>query len=189
MNKSAFTTRNICVMAMMSAISVVLVYLIRFPIFPSAPFLEYDPADIPIIITTLMFGTVPGIMVTAVVCVVQGLTVSAQSGIIGIIMHFVATGTLVLIVGLINGKKHGQISWRQPVSLALGSLAMVAMMVLWNIIFTPIFMGAPRQAVIEMLVPVIIPFNLIKACGNSLLSGLLYIALRQAFKKANILTT
>ncbi len=34
-------------MAMLVAVSVVLVYLVHFPIFPAAPFLEYDPADIP----------------------------------------------------------------------------------------------------------------------------------------------
>ena len=38
--------RYLTQMGVLAAISIVLVYLIRFPIFPAAPFLEYDPADI-----------------------------------------------------------------------------------------------------------------------------------------------
>ena len=40
-------------MGMMAAISIILVYLIHFPIFPAASFLEYDPADVPILILTI----------------------------------------------------------------------------------------------------------------------------------------
>lgn len=48
--KSKISTRQLVVMAMLTAISVVFVSLIHFPIFPAAAFLEYDPADIPILI-------------------------------------------------------------------------------------------------------------------------------------------
>ena len=51
-------TRKLTVMAMLVAISVVLVYLIHFPIFPAAAFLEYDPADIPILIGAFAYGPV-----------------------------------------------------------------------------------------------------------------------------------
>ena len=40
--------RKLVTMAMLAALSIVLVYVIHFPIFPAASFLEYDPADIPI---------------------------------------------------------------------------------------------------------------------------------------------
>ncbi|MFQ9412551.1 MAG: hypothetical protein ACLR1T_18100 [Evtepia gabavorous] len=37
-----------------------LVYVIHFPIFPAASFLEYDPADIPILIGTFAYGPLAG---------------------------------------------------------------------------------------------------------------------------------
>ena len=43
-------------MAMLVALAVVLVMLIHFPIFPAVAFLEYDPADIPILIGAFAFG-------------------------------------------------------------------------------------------------------------------------------------
>ena len=89
--------RKIVVMAMLVAVSIVLVYLIHFPIFPSAAFLEYDPADIPILIGAFAYGPVAGLLITVVAAVIQGLTVSAGSGLYGVIMHIIATGVLVLV--------------------------------------------------------------------------------------------
>lgn len=48
--------RKLTTMGMMAAVSIILVYLIHFPIFPAASFLEYDPADIPIFICTFLYG-------------------------------------------------------------------------------------------------------------------------------------
>ena len=64
-------------MAMLVAISIILVAIVHFPIFPAVAFLEYDPADVPIMIGTFAFGPLAGLLITVVVCLVQGLTVSA----------------------------------------------------------------------------------------------------------------
>ena len=98
-------------MGVMVAISVALVYLIHFPIFPAVAFLEYDPADIPILIGTFAFGPLAGLALTVVTSVIQGLTVSSGSGLYGILMHVIATGVLVIVSGSIYSrkktKKHG----------------------------------------------------------------------------------
>ena len=48
--------------------------------------MEYDPADIPILIGAFAFGPAAGLALTAVTALIQGVTVSAGSGIYGIIM-------------------------------------------------------------------------------------------------------
>ena len=98
--------RKLVTMAMLAALSIVLVYVVHFPIFPAAPFLEYDPADIPIFIGTFLFGPVSGLLLTVVTSVVQGLTVSASSGPIGILMHIFATGSFALIAGNLYRRLH-----------------------------------------------------------------------------------
>lgn len=161
------STKKLVVMALMAAFSIVLVYLIRIP-FPGATFLEYDPADVPILICTFIYGPWNGLLLTAVVSVVQGLTVSAQSGFIGIMMHFFATGAYVLVAGLIYNRKK---TWKRAAAgIGAGALTMVVTMVFWNIIFTPIFMGIPRSAVLPMIVPFIIPFNVLKAGVNGIIT-------------------
>ena len=42
------TTVKLAKMGMLIGISIILVVLIHVPIIPAAPYLEYDPADIPI---------------------------------------------------------------------------------------------------------------------------------------------
>jgi len=167
-----FNTRTLVFLALLAALSIVLVTLIHLPILPTASFLEYDPADIPILIGTFLFGPWAGLLLTVVVSVIQGLTVSAASGWIGIMMHIFATGIMVLAAGLIY--QHGKSLRRAIIALIAGGLAMTASMLVWNIIFTPIFMGTPREVVISMLLPVFLPFNLIKAGINCVVTFLVY---------------
>ena len=88
------STVKLAKMGMLVAISIVLVYFIHFPLIPAVPFLEYDPADIPIMMGAFAFGPWAGLLITVVTSLVQGFTVSAGSGVYGIIMHIIATGTL-----------------------------------------------------------------------------------------------
>ena len=97
-------TKQMVGMAMLAAISIVFVSIIHFPLFPAAAFLEYDPADIPILIGTFAYGPIAGFLLTVVVSCIQGFTVSAGSGVIGIVMHIVATGSCALICGTIYQK-------------------------------------------------------------------------------------
>lgn len=170
--KEINTARKLTTMGLLAAVSVILVYLVHFPILPAAPFLEYDPADIPIFIGTFLFGPMSGFLLTVVVSAVQGLTVSASSGIIGIMMHIFATGSFALVAGFIYRCRRTKKS--AAIALLAGVLVMVATMCVWNVIFTPIFSGMPRQAVISMLPTVIIPFNLIKSGVNAAITAVLY---------------
>ena len=66
-------------LGLLAAISILLVYLIHFPIFPAASYLEYDMADVPILIGTFLFGPLWGLLLTAVVSVLQWVLVSPAS--------------------------------------------------------------------------------------------------------------
>ncbi|MEG1991706.1 MAG: ECF transporter S component, partial [Christensenella sp.] len=126
MTKSKFTTRNITGIAVMAALSIVLVALIHIPMF--LPFLEYDPADIPIFITTFAFGPGIGLILTVIVSVLQGVTVSSAAGIIGIVMHILATGSFVLVAG--NIYKHNKTRKGAIIGLACGVAVWTLVMVL-----------------------------------------------------------
>ncbi len=85
-------------LAMMTAISVVLVAFVRIPLIPAAGFLIYDMADVPILIAALVFGTVPALVVLFLVSTIQAFLFSPD-GWVGLVMHFVASGALVVLVG------------------------------------------------------------------------------------------
>ena len=164
--------RKLTVMAMLVAVSVILVWLVHFPIFPTAAFLEYDPADIPILIGTFAYGPLAGLLITIAASAVQALTVSAQSGLYGFLMHVISTSLLTATAGVIYRLKHTR--GGAAVSLICGTLAMGAGMLLANHFITPIFMSVPTAVVDKMLLPIILPFNLIKAGLNSVVAFLVY---------------
>ncbi len=157
-------------LAMLTAISIVLLYIVRVP-FPPAPFLVYDPADVPIFITAFAYGPVAGILVTLIVCLLQAFLLGGD-GVYGFLMHFVATGVVAVVIGLMY--QRCKTKKRAIVALIVGTIATIAIMAMMNLIITPLYMGAPREAVVAMLPTVIIPFNLIKASLNSILTFILY---------------
>ena len=180
MRNVSANTRKLTTLAMLAALAIVLVALIHFPLVPAAPFLEYDPADIPIFIGTFLFGPAAGLALTAVVCVIQGVTVSAASGPIGIIMHIFATGSCALIAG--NIYRRNKTRKTAAIALIVGTLVMTGAMVLMNLVLTPIFLGTSMEEVIPMLLPAIIPFNLIKAGLNCAITFVLYKSISHLLK-------
>lgn len=170
--KTSQATNRLVKLGLLAALSILLVFLIHFPIFPSAAYLEYDMADVPILIGTFLFGPWWGLLLTAAVSVLQWLLVSQSSLWVGAAMHFFATGSCVLVAGLVYRRMHTKKG--AVIALLLGVVAQVLMMIPLNLIFTVHFNGAPHDVVVAMLPTVIIPFNAIKAGANALITFLLY---------------
>ena len=164
--------RKLVVLALLAAVSIVLVYFIHLPLIPAVPFLEYDPADIPILIAALAYGPVAGVLLTVAVSLIQGLTVSASSGVYGIILPIIAPSTLVLVAGNVYRLRRTRSGG--VLALVLGTLAMGLIMMPANHFITPHFMGQPVAVVDAMLLTGILPFNLLKAGINSVVTFLVY---------------
>ena len=173
-------TKKLTTLSVMTALSIVLMFLIRFPIFPAAPYLVYEPMDVPILIAAFVYGPLSGLLVTVVSCVLQGLLFSAD-GWVGILMHFIATGTYVTVASLIYRRNHSMLG--AIIGLVAGTIAMAAIMVPTNLIIQPAFYGVPVEVVTPMLLPVIIPFNLIKAAINGAVTFIIYKPLRKLLIK------
>lgn len=169
-------TRELTGMAMMAALSVVVLLVVpKFPIFPAAPYLVYDMADVPIIMSTFMFGPLPGFLVLVIASLIQALTLSAD-GLIGGLMHIISSGTLILVsyyVANLFSKKVG-VTKGMIIGLLAGSIGMTLMMIPLNLIITVHVYGTPQDVVMAALVPAIIPFNFLKAAINSAIFFICY---------------
>ena len=88
---------------------------------------------------------------------------------------------LVLILGVFTRRSVRPL--RLAIGLVLGTLAMAAVMVPMNLTLTVYFLGTPRAAVVQMLLPAILPFNLLKAGINSALTAAVYAALRPLLRR------
>ncbi len=169
-------------MGMLAAISIVLVAFVRIPLIPAVPFLEYDMADAPILIAAMLFGTIPSLLILFAVSVIQAFLFGGN-GWVGLVMHFVASGALVILVGQFYHRKH-KLS-EAIIGMVLGTIAMTVIMIPMNYIFTVNFFGTPKAVVDAMMLPGIIPFNLIKAGLNSLITGVVFKALLPYVSKHN----
>ena len=177
-------TSKLTTMSMLIALSITLVMLIHFPIVPAVPFMEYDPADIPMLIGSFAFGPAAGLAVSIVAAVIQGVSVSAASGAYGIIMHIAAVGTYVVVAGTIY--RRNKTLKTAAAALIIGAIARVAVMIPANLIITPIFMGTPVEAVLSLMLPGIIPFNLFSASINGLAAFLMYKPVMGVLRAAGI---
>ena len=164
--------------AMLTAVAVLLGYF-AFPIFPNVAFLEYDVCDVFVLITSFLFGPVYGLMSTVTVALVQAFLLD-KSGVFGFLMNIVSTTALILPASIIYSKFKTKIG--AAVSLAIGSVIMIAVMVVFNYFITPIFMGVPTAAVVGLM-PFIAGFNAIKVAVNSVLTFLLYKHIGKIIKK------
>ena len=173
-------TKKLVRMAMLAAISIILLLVIRIPIFPGAPFLEYDMADVPVLLGAFTMGPAAGLMILFVVSLIQAFMLGGN-GIIGMIMHFFASGALVVMASFIY-RRFGQNTKSLIVGLIMGGLLMTALMVPFNLIFIPMLFGVETSVVTAMILPILIPFNLIKAGLNSVLFFLLFKGRAYLFK-------
>ena len=60
-------------------------------------------------------------------------------------------------------------------------------MLLWNWLLTPLYMETTRSEVVQLLLPVFLPFNLLKAGLNSGLTMLIYKPVSVSLRKAKLL--
>lgn len=164
-------TKKLTTIAMLTAISAVLITLVHFPLFPQAAFLQYDPADVAILIGAFAYGPVAGLCITVIASFIQAFFLGGD-GLYGFLMHVIASGVLSAVAGTIYYFRHTRTGG--AVSLLAGTLAMGLTMMVANHFITPYFMGAPTAVVDAMLLPVILPFNLLKAGINSAITFLVY---------------
>lgn len=171
-------TRKIAATGMLCALTYVVMAVGRVPV---VLFLKYDPSDIVVTLGGLIWGPMTAFTVSAVVAVIEMLTVS-DTGILGCIMNVVQTVSFACTAALIYRRRRtlgGAVA-----GLLTGCAAMVAVMMLWNYFLTPLYMGYPREAVAALLLPAFLPFNLLKAGLNASVTFLLYKPVVTALRKS-----
>lgn len=174
-------TKKMATIAMLSAISFLLVFLVRIPI---VLFLHYEPKDVIIVLGGFIWGPLTALLVSVICAFIEMITISAD-GILGFIMNVLASSVFACTAALVYKKNHSVKN--AVIGLIAGSALMIGIMMLWNYIITPIYLNIPREQVIPFLVPAILPFNFIKASLNAGLALLLYKPLVNALRKAGLL--
>ena len=170
-------TKKITMIAMLVAASLVAVSLFRIPI---VLFLKYEPKDVIITIGGFLFGPFTAFLVSAAVAVIEMFTMS-DTGVIGAIMNLLASCTFACTASYIYMKHHTAMG--AVFGLITASFLSTGVMLLWNYLITPLYMGIPREGVVELMLPALLPFNLLKVTLNSSIILLVYKPIVTALRK------
>lgn len=174
-------TRKITTVGMLCALAYVVVVVGRIPL---VLFLKYDPKDVIIAIGGLIFGPLTSFLVSLIVSFVEMITIS-DNGVIGFIMNIISSCSFACTAAFIY-KKRRKLSGA-IIGLLCGWGTMIIVMMLWNYLVTPIYMGYPRESVVKLLLPAFLPFNLIKGGLNAAITMLLYKPIVTALRRSHLI--
>ena len=184
MNRSKpIAARDLTIMALLAAVSYVVMYLSKLIPVNVLGFLNFDLKDVIICISGFLYGPLAAAGISVVVSLIEMVTISS-TGLWGLLMNVLSTCAFVCTAAYIYHRN--KTIKNAIIGLIVGILLMTALMLLWNWLITPIYMGQPREFVATLLIPYFLPFNLIKGGINATLTLLLYKPIVNALRKARL---
>ncbi len=176
--------KKMIVLSMLAAIAYLMVFLIRIPFIPAVEFLKYEPKDVVIAISGFLFGPLSATLVSIVVSLIEMVTIST-TGPYGLIMNIFSTLSFVLPASIVYKRKK-TIEYA-VIGLSLGVVVMTFAMLVWNYFITPLYLNVPTEVVVGLMLPGFLPFNLIKALINAVITFVLYKPLVKILRKAKLM--
>ncbi|MBE5791319.1 MAG: ECF transporter S component [Clostridiales bacterium] len=176
-----YKTKQLVLMGLFCAIAFVAVCVFRIPV---VQWLKYEPKDSIIVMAGFLFGPMAVAAISIVVSVLEFMTIS-DTGVWGLLMNVVSTCSFAFTAAIIYKKHRSQKG--AYAGLFMGYFLMVVMMILWNYIVTPFYMGVPRGEVAKMLIPVFLPFNAVKGALNVALTLIMYKPVMRALRRAHLI--
>jgi riboflavin transporter len=172
---------------MLSSISYLLM-LLNFPLPPFPKFLFVDFSDIPALIAALIFGPIAGILVEFFKNVLNYIATGSETGIpVGHISNFLAGILFILPTYFLYNK----IKTKKGMTLALilGTITMSIMMSILNyLVILPAYTALLHfPDMRNLVVPAILPFNILKGVIMSVLFMLLFTRLRPWINKSTMI--
>ena len=184
---SRMDTRTITTLAMLTGVSVIIAWISK--LMPPVMFLDFDFKHVVVCIGGFTFGPLAAAIIAILACFIEFLVFSG-TGPFGLLMNALGTCSFCCTASWFyrkNRTKKGAV-----ISLSLGLVCMVAVMLLWNYLITPLYMtGASgelvsRAAVAAMLPTLFFPFNLAKGGMNMAATLLLYKPVVTALRKSGL---
>lgn len=167
-NTNAWDTRQLVTMALMAAIGALLAF-VQIPLIPGVTFLTYDPSFVPAMICGFAFGPGAGVAVGSIGVVIYGLIMGDW---VGALMNVIMAVCYVLPAALIYRKFH---TFKGAIAgFAVSCVTVLIGALIANLTVGVWFWYGSTDAIMPLLLPAVVPFNLAKAILNSVLTMVIY---------------
>jgi riboflavin transporter FmnP len=160
------------------------VLLLKISFIPAAEFLKYDLKDVVIVFGGFLYGPAAAFAISLTVSFIEMMTI-CPDGWFGLLMNVVSSCSFACTAAFIYKRKRtltGAVA-----GLAAGVLFTTGVMLLWNYMIVPIYRGFPRAVVVPMLIPIFLPFNLIKYGLSAAITMIIYKPLSVALRRWRVL--
>jgi len=141
---------------------VVLALTVRFPILSAAPYLLYEPSDVPLLLGA--FRLTPRWVTGMALVIALAMALVGGGGIVGMISRFAGSAALALTAAVVH-RRLARARTGRLIGVATGIVVYTLAEVALTVVLGPLFFGDLGTA-LALIVPVVIPFNLIKGCIN-----------------------
>lgn len=178
--KNKFDTKKLTVLAMFVALGYLCLFVFRFKV----QFLSFEIKDVFITMSGFIFGPVVALGVAFTEAVLEMITLS-DTGLYGAVMNFAGSASFAVTASLIY--KYKKNLYGAVMGLLCGAAVMTGVMIVMNILITPLYMKAPREVVIGLIPTLLLPFNIIKGVFNSAVLFIIYKPLSSALKGIGML--
>ncbi|MGI6344223.1 MAG: ECF transporter S component [Bacillota bacterium] len=167
--------RRLVMISVLAALSFVSMYVLQIPLIPSAPFLQWDPSDIPNVLGGFALGPVAATVISLLKSLLH-LIFKGEGGPIGAFMAFASGAAYAGGAALVYRR------WRDTRGLLggflLGTLLLTAVMFFINYYWALGAWGIPAEARLPLIKTAVIPFNLLRGVISSIVIYPVYAAMR-----------
>ncbi len=177
--RSGDSLRRIVLIALFGAISCVVMLLIRFPVM----WLTLDIKDAVIVLAGLYFGPLAAVALSVIVPLIE--LIVSDTGFWGLIMNAISTAAFAIPASLIY--KYKKDFYGAILALISGVAAMVSVMMLANLLITPIYTGMRIDEIQAWIPQLLLPFNAIKGVLNAALVMMLYKPLSGVLQRVGLM--
>ena len=134
-------------------------------------FLTFDAKDAVITVASFIYGPTSAALMSLITAFLEFISFSS-TGPYGALMDFVSTFSFTFTASLIY--KYRRKLSGALISLGAASMVYVAVMMLANLLITPLYMGVSVADVKALIPTMLLPFNIAKALMNSAIAMLMY---------------
>jgi len=181
-NSQVWDTKKLTTLAMLTALAFIIA-IFRIPV--GLFIFRYEAKDVIIVTSGFIFGPLAVIAMSIVLSFLEMMMLS-DTGWIGFFMNVISTCSFACTASIVY--KARRTLGGAAIALTTGVIVNVPVMLLWNYLIVPIFTPhIAREQVVSMLVPIFLPFNLLKGAVNSALTMLLYKPIRLALDKSRLM--
>ena len=176
----AYKVKKLCMVALFCALAYATMFVLRIKV----SFLTFDAKDAIITLAGLLFGPVASLVISFTVALIEMISVS-DTGFWGFLMNFLSSAAFSCTAALIYKFKRNIKG--AVIGLTASVFVTTAVMMILNLLITPIYTGASTETVISMIPKLLFPFNLTKSVLNMALVLILYKPVSRAMKAAKVL--